>query len=529
MDASLVGQLVSGRYRVLSALGTGGMGRVYLAEHVAIQKRVALKVLHPQYSQKRDIVERFQQEAISASRIKHPGVLDVFDFGELPDGSAYIAMELLEGRDLGETLEKFGPLRPELALEVLLQVCRALDAAHAAGVVHRDLKPDNVFLHGTGDGHPIVKIVDFGIARLRESDESTPESEGTQRRRLTKTGMIFGTPEYMAPEQAQGKEADARSDIYSTGVILFELLTGAVPFTGKSFLEVLNRHVLFAVPRLAEVAPELVVSPELEDVMRRALAKNPAERFASMRELAEALLQLPEAASLRAERASQSAWRVRGAAPASKSSPSSVSSPAVTQVAGTPLTASEDVLPKRGMRGAVVGGGAALVAALAAAYFVTQSPSAPGSTTQGSPAQAHDEVSPSPGEKTAASRAAGPAAPSTTPSPDSAARIALHVATNPSGAVVQKDGFQVCDATPCDVLATPNETLVLTAELGDRRGEAKVLAQREQNVSITLRPAAVRPKAAPRAAAPRPSSAPTQAPALCEVVVDGLKILRPCQ
>ncbi len=511
-------------------LGTGGMGRVYLAEHVAIQKRVALKVLHPQYSQKRDIVERFQQEAISASRIKHPGVLEVFDFGELPDGSAYIAMELLEGRDLGETLEKFGPLRPELALEVLLQVCRALDAAHAAGVVHRDLKPDNVFLHGGDNGHPIVKIVDFGIARLRENDEGAPESEGTQRRRLTKTGMIFGTPEYMAPEQAQGKEADARSDIYATGVILFELLTGAVPFTGKSFLEVLNRHVLFAVPRLAEVSPELVVSPDLEDVMRRALAKNPAERFASMRELAEALLQVPEAMSLRAERASQSAWRVRGAAPATASSPSSVSSPAVTQVAGTPLTASEDMLPKRGTRGFVLGGSAALVVAAAAAYFLTRSPDAPATTAaHGSPAQAHDGAQPAQDEKTAASRVSEPGAKSAAPSANPAAHIALHVVTNPSGAVVQKDGFQVCDAAPCDVLAAPNETLVLTAELGERRGEVKVLAQREQNVTITLRAAPVRPKATSRAPSSRPSPAAKEAPALCEVVVDGLKILRPCQ
>ncbi len=526
MDASLVGQLVSGRYRVLSVLGTGGMGRVYLAEHVAIQKRVALKVLHPHYSQKRDIVERFQQEAISASRIKHPGVLEVFDFGELPDGSAYIAMELLEGRDLGVTLEKFGPLRAELALEVLLQVCRALDAAHAAGVVHRDLKPDNVFLQGVDDGHPVVKIVDFGIARLRETDEAAaPESEGTSRRRLTKTGMIFGTPEYMAPEQAQGKECDARSDIYATGVILFELLTGAVPFTGKSFLEVLNRHVLFAVPRLSEVSPDLVVSNELEEVMRRALAKDPAARFGSMRELAEALLQVPEAANLSAERASQSAWRVR-VAPAS--SPSAASSPAVTQVNGTPLSASDDVAPKRGKRGVWLGAGAAVAAAAVGAYLFTQGTGASAAGSHGSPVQPSGSTESKRDENGSASllpSASTASSASATAQPSEPARVPLHVITSPSGALVQKDGFQVCDATPCDVLASPNETLVLTAQLGDRRGEAKVLAQREQSVSITLRPAPGRPKAAPRPETPRAS----QGAALCEVVVDGLKILRPCQ
>ncbi len=518
MDASLIGQLVSGRYRILSVIGVGGMGQVYLAEHIAIQKRVALKVLRPEYSKKRDIALRFQQEAISASRIKHPGVLEVFDFGELTDGSTYIAMELLEGYDLGALLEKQGPLRPALALEVLLQVCRAMDAAHAAGVVHRDMKPDNVFLHGVGHGPPIVKIVDFGIARLRENDDPGAPNDTTSRRRLTKTGVIFGTPEYMAPEQAQGKEADARSDIYATGVILFELLTGAVPFTGQSFLEVLNRHVLFAVPRLSEVSPGLVVSSELEEAMRRALAKDPAARFASMREFAEALLAVPEASALRSERASQSAWKVRSGP---TSSPSAASSPAVTQVNGTPLTAADDVPTAKGTRrGLWVGVAFAVVAiALGAAYAVTESAAErPAVALQNLPEGAH-AAAPS------ASAAAAVAPFAHASSSGSAERVTLRVVTDPPGAVIHKDGFQVCDSAPCDVLANPNETLVLTAQLAERRGEAKVLAQRDQNVTIALRPAPARRKTA----APAPKAAPQQGAALCEVVVDGLKILRPCQ
>ncbi|HEV8247933.1 MAG TPA: serine/threonine-protein kinase, partial [Polyangiaceae bacterium] len=195
----LIGTTVAGRYKVIKPLGEGGMGQVYLAEHVAIEKRIALKVLHAEYAHKGDIVARFQQEAISASRIKHPNVLDVFDFGQLDNGCFYLAMEFLEGNDLADEIQKNRVLEPHRGLRFALQICRALAAAHAKGVVHRDMKPENVFLQRTGDGEEIVKIVDFGIAQLRTNEEA---AAGAKQRRLTRTGMIFGTPEYMAPEQA---------------------------------------------------------------------------------------------------------------------------------------------------------------------------------------------------------------------------------------------------------------------------------------------------------------------------------------
>jgi serine/threonine-protein kinase len=517
-----VGQLVSGRYRVLDTIGTGGMGQVYLAEHVAIQKRVALKVLHPEYSSKHDIVERFRQEAISASRIKHPNVLEIFDYGELEDGSSFIAMELLEGRDLGQALEKDGPLPPGAAIEVLLQICRALEAAHARGVVHRDLKPDNVFLQKHGEGESIVKIVDFGIASLRSTDDAA-QQQAASKRRLTRTGMIFGTPEYMAPEQAQGKQADQRSDVYAAGVILFETLTGAVPFNGDSFLEVLNRHVLFPIPRLADVNKDVQVSPELENVVRQAMAKDPAARFGSMREFAEALLSTPEAAAA-GTGGTLGAWRGPGHAPRG-----------VTQVRGTPLTATttpEPTVDRAPARWALAGGTATvLIAAGVFAFFrfggsdktVAQvavspevSPAAPATPADPAPAEPAPtapapEAAATPSADTAAS--AAPATPSA---------VVLSVTTTPPGAVLLKDGFQVCDATPCDVRAEPNETLVLSAQLGPRRGEAKVLAQRDQKISITL---LQQPSKAPKKTTP----APAEGPKLCEVVVDGLKILRPCQ
>ncbi len=292
----LIGAEVAGRYKVIKRLGEGGMGQVYLAMHEVIEKKVALKVLRPEYSEKPDIVTRFQQEAISASRIKHPNVLEVFDFGQLEDnGCFFLAMEFLEGRDLSDEISANGVMEPNRAIPVALQICRALGAAHSKGVVHRDMKPENVFLQRTTDGEEIVKIVDFGIAQLRSPDK--PQGEGPEepkRRRLTKTGMIFGTPEYMAPEQAAGKQADLRVDIYATGIILYEMFTGAVPFTGETFMAVLASQLNDDAPGMREIVPDLPLSRELEAVIMHTLAKKPDDRFQSMAELAAAISATPE-------------------------------------------------------------------------------------------------------------------------------------------------------------------------------------------------------------------------------------------
>ena len=294
----LIGTLVAERYRIKERLGRGGMGTVFLAEHEAIRKKVALKVLHPEYSAKPDLVERFQREAISASRVKHVNVLEVFDFGQLPNGCFYLAMEFLEGHDLADELERHKALAADRVLIIAKQICRALAAAHSRGVVHRDLKPENVFLSRTADGEEVVKIVDFGIAQLRSPDEAA-KSEPT-RRRLTRTGMIFGTPEYMSPEQAQGARSDHRVDVYATGVILFEMLTGAVPFTAETFLGVLQAHLNKPLLPMKHFYPEVQVSEELEAVIAHALEKDAEKRFAHMNDLAAALLDTPEGRRMRA-------------------------------------------------------------------------------------------------------------------------------------------------------------------------------------------------------------------------------------
>ncbi len=538
----LVGTTVAGRYKVIKLLGEGGMGQVYLAEHSAIEKRIALKVLRAEYAHKGDIVTRFQQEAISASRIKHPNVLDVFDFGQLENGCFYLAMEFLEGNDLADELQRSRVLTAPRALPIAMQICRALSAAHAKGVVHRDMKPENVFLQRTADGEEIVKIVDFGIAQLKPSNEEAAVE--SKHRRLTRTGMIFGTPEYMAPEQASGKHADLRCDVYAVGIILYELFTGAVPFTGETFLGVLTKHLNEMPPAMRAVYADLQISPELEGVVQRALAKDPNYRYQSMNELAGALAATPEGqySGLRGPY-SQVGGEQRfsttgggGLAPSptaqqfvsgqhhagtgpgmSEAARAAVTMPrpetdaarAETQLGGEAVTRPPS---KSSSSGALVAAlvGVLIVGGGAGAYFLRgqQSPAAEPSAAAKVPEA--PQVTPEPPPSATVSAAAPAPAPSV--APPTPAGVTLEVATDPPGATVMKNGFQVCDTTPCQVTASPNETLELSGEKGTLRGKAKVLAQKDQRVLIKL--------AAPVAAPAKP---------LCEVEVDGLKILRPCK
>ena len=548
----LLGRLVAGRYRIIKPLGEGGMGQVYLAEHEAIEKKVALKVLRPEYSRKEDIVTRFQQEAISASRIKHPNVLDVFDFGQLETGEAFLAMEFLEGHDLSDELAKVTILTPARGLYIALQICRALAAAHARGVVHRDMKPDNVFLQRAGD-EEVVKIVDFGIAQLRTTEEAAKSQPA--RRRLTKTGMIFGTPEYMAPEQAGGRHADLRVDVYALGVILYEMFTGAVPFTGDSFMAVLTATMTQAPPPMRAMNPELGIGPELEAVIMRALSKNPADRFASMTELASALIATPEGAPFsRPALGSIGEGRLSdypepGGAPTAAQfapGPSGATSPATaplhgTAALGTPGGAtSGKTTPLAGepaprapgtpSSGLVLGSLGFVVVALGVAGYLVLgrkpaaevSPAATGIVAEPPPPPtgataepAKEPVNPSP--PTIAPSAIPEAVPAAVVVPVTAppSEVKLHVVTEPPGAIVSKGGFRVCAATPCDVDVTRNEGVELQAQKGAARGQMKILAQQSQTVTIPLAVPATKPK-------------PPAGPKMCEVVVEGLKILRPC-
>ncbi|MCC7537817.1 MAG: protein kinase [Deltaproteobacteria bacterium] len=281
----LIGTTVGGRYRVIRVLGEGGMGVVYEAEHTVIEKRVALKVLRPDFSARPDVVERFRQEAKSASRIGHENIIDISDFGETNDGASFFVMEMLAGRDLAHAIAETTVIPLARAIPILIQCCKALGAAHAKGIVHRDMKPENVFLTAREGNPEFVKIVDFGIAKMSDLDH--PGSGG---KKLTKTGMIFGTPEYMSPEQAAGRPPDHRVDIYALGVIAFEMFAGRVPFVGDTFMAILTQHITVQPPEIREVYPATDCPPALEAVIRRAMAKDPRDRQSSMAELAQQIL-----------------------------------------------------------------------------------------------------------------------------------------------------------------------------------------------------------------------------------------------
>jgi eukaryotic-like serine/threonine-protein kinase len=253
------GTIVDGRYRIVSRLGSGGMADVYCAEDLQLGRRVALKVLYRRFAEDQEFVERFRREASSAAGLQHQHVVSVYDRGEW-DGTYWIAMEYLEGRSLKRVIQEEGPLAPERAVDLAIQILRAARFAHRRGVIHRDLKPHNVIVDDEGR----AKVTDFGIARAGASD-------------MTQTGSIMGTAQYLSPEQAQGHAVSAQSDIYSVGIILYEMLTGRVPFEGES-------AVTIALKQVSEqpVAPSQLnaaVSPQLEAVVMRALAKDPAARY----------------------------------------------------------------------------------------------------------------------------------------------------------------------------------------------------------------------------------------------------------
>jgi serine/threonine protein kinase len=267
-----IGSMLDGRYRVDSVLGKGGMGRVYKGEHTGIGRAVAIKVLHPDLGKNKEAAARFQREALASGRLDHPNIVGVSDFGVMEDGSLYLVMEVLEGEGLGARLERDTRVPWIEAAEIVRQVLAGLRHAHDRGVVHRDIKPDNVFL-ARKDGEPIVKILDFGIAKLYAGNGEDPA--------MTRAGLTVGTPAYLSPEQAVGGEIKPASDLYSLSVVFYEMLAGRAPFEDKDPLAIMTAHVSRDVPRFAEVAPDLALPAGLEDLIRHGLEKMQAERFGS--------------------------------------------------------------------------------------------------------------------------------------------------------------------------------------------------------------------------------------------------------
>ena len=280
----LVGRTMADRYRIERPIGSGGMGTVFLAEHVVIHKPVAIKVLSPAHSRKRAEVERFLREARAASRIRHENVVDITDFGNSREGLAFLVMEYLEGEDLATTSDREGALPWRRAVKIILQIAGALEAAHAQGVIHRDMKPENCFRIRRGNDPDFIKVLDFGIAKIVDEvhDPDQPSS--------TNSGLL-GTPEYVAPELVRGLKPDARVDIYATGVIFYRLLTGKLPFQGESFMATLTAHLMEEPTPPSQVAPEAQIPAEIERVVLRALAKDRDQRFFTISEFIAAVQQ----------------------------------------------------------------------------------------------------------------------------------------------------------------------------------------------------------------------------------------------
>ncbi len=283
------GMVIRGKYEIVEKIGAGGMGSVYRAKHLAFNEVRAIKVVSSRLLEDESLLRRFKTEAIITRKLQHPNAVHVDDLDVTDDGRPFIVMEFVQGRDLRKVIEQEGPMPAPRALGIIRQVCAALDAAHALGITHRDIKPDNILLVKQPDGTETVKVLDFGIAKVREGAMDVGAGYTA-----TKTGMVVGTPQYLSPEQALGKSGDAidgRSDIYSLGIVLYAMLTGQLPFESDTPMGLLLHHIQ-TVPRPPhEVRPDLGISPGLSAVLMRALEKNRDLRFQSAGEMLHALEQ----------------------------------------------------------------------------------------------------------------------------------------------------------------------------------------------------------------------------------------------
>jgi serine/threonine protein kinase len=275
----LIGTLIAEKFEIAALMGEGAMGRIYRARHVALDRMVAIKVLHKHLGGEDRVAKRFHREAKAASRLSHPNSVQIIDFGRSGDGLLYIAMELLEGEDLQTILDHDYPLSPKRIASLLVPSLRAVEEAHRAGIVHRDFKPDNIIVFSDRAGREHVKVCDFGIAKILDGEGNS----------ITVDGFVCGTPQYMAPEQARGDDIDHRVDVYAAGVVLYQMLAGVVPFGGDTALGIITRHLTDMPVPPHERAPDMGVPLSLETIVMKAMSKDPVARYQSAGEMADVI------------------------------------------------------------------------------------------------------------------------------------------------------------------------------------------------------------------------------------------------
>ena len=524
----LIGRVIAERFRIISLIARGGMGKVYVAEQLPLGRSCAIKVLNPNYNGDADpeFHRRFFREASITSRITHPNSVTIFDYGKTDDDVYYMAMELLEGQTLHHALRDAGTMHEDRVGRISQQICRALREAHTLDVIHRDLKPANIFLSKHGDDEDYVKVLDFGLVKhLSERPEE----------QLTQTGLFMGSPKYMAPEQIQGGHVDARTDVYSLGIMMYEMLAGKVPFERPTSVNILMAHVGEPPPPMREVNPNLVCSPAFEELVMRCIAKDPAERYTTMDAVLQAIKRAHgvsmtgQLAAVNTSGAfvpipSDMPPPVRSSVPgfagnspaAGARSPfgvSGVNGVSVTSTSGshTPLGmlradgsgesgvgAYAEQRPPRSKAWIVVGvlGAAMLGGLLGLGVFrmTTNSATTQGSSTAAPMAAGAGGASaevPGAGSPSATSATSATSAGVASGTVVDARSVTIKVTTDPPGASVREDATELCASTPCDVTfkgdaADPAKTHKLLVQRAGFRPELKIVKPGDAALSSGL-------------------------------------------
>jgi serine/threonine-protein kinase len=522
----LLGRVISDRFKITALIARGGMGKVYRAEQSPLGRVCAVKVLNPAYAGEHDpeFHKRFFLEASIASKLTHPNTVTIFDYGRTEDEIYYMAMEYLDGHTLHRAIREATHFPEDRAAHIARQVCRALREAHSLGVIHRDLKPANIFLVEHGDETDFVKVLDFGLVKNVSGDGKGDE--------LTQTGLFMGSPKYMAPEQIRGDKVDARTDIYALGIIIYEMLTGKVPFDRPNSVNILMAHVNEPPPPLRQMNPNVNVSPAIEDTLARCMAKDPDQRFRSMDEVLAALKRIgPSALTATISGISTGEYRsVSG----SGSGPQVATPPGGRAISGTnavfvsptgsdpgsipaPLGAPTDAPPARallvsqppsktGHKGMLLAGSVGALGLVAIVGYVALRPA---KTVTATPATASSVPAMPPAPDTTTAVAPAP------PAPPTVMIVKVRINSDPDGANVKEDGIEVCSSTPCDIVykgseADPTREHRLTLSRAGFRPESRTVKVGDTPVSVklTLAPVGFRP-VAPTPAKPESPAVPT--------------------